>query len=82
MNDQAIKETLPRALGDIAPEADPATIKTDVDLRDRLDVDSMDFLNVVTAINEELGVEIPEVDYSQLVTFDGLVEYPSVCVPA
>ena len=75
MTEEEIRETLLRVLGEIAPEADPATVRQDVDLRDQLDIDSMDFLNFVIGINEELGVEIPEADYPQLVTLDGFVDY-------
>jgi acyl carrier protein len=46
-----------------------------VDLRDQLDIDSMDFLNFVIALHERLGVDVPERDYPQLATFDGCVEY-------
>ena len=81
MTPDEIRETLLRVLGDIAPEADPATIKTDVDLRDQLDIDSMDFLNFVIGIDEELHVEIPESDYPQLVTLDGFVGYLSARLP-
>ena len=82
MTQDEIKETLLRVLGEIAPEADPATLMTDVDLRDQLDIDSMDFLNFVIGINEALGVEIPEADYPQLVTLDGFVEYLAARVAA
>jgi acyl carrier protein len=75
MTPEEIRQTLFRVLGEIAPEADPAILRPDVDLRDQLDIDSMDFLNFVIGINEELGVEIPEADYPQLVTLDGFVNY-------
>jgi acyl carrier protein len=45
------------------------------DLRETLDIDSMDFLNFVIAINRRLGIEIPELDYPQLATLDGAVAY-------
>jgi acyl carrier protein len=44
-------------------------------LRDELDIDSMDFLNVVIALHERLGIEIPEGDYPKLATLAGCVEY-------
>ena len=81
MTPDEIKEILLRVLGEIAPEVDPAAIRTDVDLRDQLDIDSMDFLNFVIGIDEELHVEIPEGDYPQLVTLDGFVEYLSARLP-
>ncbi len=75
MTDTEIKETVLRVLGDIAPEIEGATIEPDEPLRDQLDLDSMDFLNFVVALNEELGVEIPEADYGKLDTLDRLVGY-------
>jgi acyl carrier protein len=73
-NDQ-IRTVVLRVLGGIAPEADLSRIKPDVPLRDQLDVDSMDFLNFVIGLHKELSVEIPEADYPQLVTLNGLVAY-------
>jgi acyl carrier protein len=62
-------------LGNIAPEIDLKTIDAGADLREALDIDSMDFLNFVTAIHHRLGVDIPEIDYPKLVTLDGAVHY-------
>jgi acyl carrier protein len=70
-----IQATVLRLLCDIAPEADPATVRPDVDLRDQLDLDSMDLLNLVIAVHEELGVDIPESDYGRLTSLDAFVEY-------
>jgi acyl carrier protein len=52
----------------IAPEAEPARIDRDADLREELDIDSIDFLNLVTALVERLGLEIPERDYGRFAT--------------
>jgi acyl carrier protein len=70
-----VRAAVLRALGDIAPEADFASLKPDVPLRDQLDLDSMDILNLVTALHDALGVEIPEADYPRLTTLDACVEY-------
>jgi acyl carrier protein len=75
MTDEEIRANLLRILGDIAPEADPATIKSDLSLRDQLDIDSMDFLNFLIAVDQDLGVDIPEAAYPQLVTLDACVVY-------
>ncbi len=45
------------------------------DLREALDIDSMDFLNFMIAVHHRLGVEIPELDYPKLITLDGAVAY-------
>lgn len=82
MTAETIREVALRKLCEIAPEADPASIRPDVDLRDQLDLDSMDLLNFVVAVDHELGVEIPESDYAQVVTLDGLVGYVTARLPA
>ena len=63
-----------RILGEIAPEADLTRLKPDVSFRDQLNIDSMDFLNFVTGLDEELDVRIPESDYPKLSTLDACVE--------
>lgn len=70
-----IKSTVFQVLRDIAPEADPSTIKPDVGLRDQLDIDSMDFLNFIIGLHKALKVDIPEADYPKLATIDGCVQY-------
>ncbi|OGA48075.1 MAG: phosphopantetheine-binding protein [Betaproteobacteria bacterium RIFCSPLOWO2_12_FULL_62_58] len=59
----------------IAPEVDPASIAPDEPLRDQVDLDSFDFLNVIIHLHEKLGVEIPESDYGELATLDSAVAY-------
>lgn len=75
MSRDEIKEAVLRALSDVAPEADPSTIRTDVDLRDQLDIDSMDLLNFIIGIHEQVQVDIPEADYPRLQTLDDVVDY-------
>jgi acyl carrier protein len=75
MTDDEIRATILRILGEIAPEADLTTIKPNVSLRDQLDLDSMDLLNFVIAIDAELHVDIPESDYPFLASLDGCVRY-------
>jgi acyl carrier protein len=69
------------ALCDIAPEIDPAHLRRDADLRDELDIDSMDFLNFIVAVHEQLEVDIPEADYEQLQTIEDIVAYVAVRLP-
>jgi acyl carrier protein len=78
---EEIRPLVLRLLGEIAPEADLGTIRGDVDLRDQLDLDSMDQLNFVVAVDHELGVEIPESDYGLLGTLDGFVAYLAARLP-
>lgn len=62
-------------LSAVAPEGDYAHLKPDRPLRDQLDIDSYDFLNVMIQLHERLGVDIPEADYPKLTTLDAAVEY-------
>jgi acyl carrier protein len=70
-----LKNLALRALGDIAPEANLEALDPAEDLREQLDIDSMDFLNFVTALSQETGVDVPEIDYPRLSTLDGAIEY-------
>jgi acyl carrier protein len=73
-NDE-IRAAILESLSEIAPEADPSTLDPGESLRDELDIDSMDFLNFVTALHERLGVSIPETDYPKVDSLDGAVSY-------
>ena len=75
MSDLDIRTVVREELNNIAPEVDLATIDPAADLRDALDIDSMDFLNFVIAVHQRLGVDIPEIDYPKLVTIDGAIAY-------
>lgn len=75
MSKDEIRAAVVQALTRVAPEVDPASIQPGVSLREQLDIDSVDFLNIVVAIHERLGVDIPEADYAKLVTLDGAVDY-------
>jgi acyl carrier protein len=62
-------------LGRIAPETDASRLDPNADLREELDIDSMDFLNLVTALSEHLKIDIPETDYPRLATFGHAIDY-------
>jgi acyl carrier protein len=72
---EQIRAALQDILGAIAPEADFDAIAPDKLLRDQLDIDSYDFLNVVIRLHETLGVDIPETDYGKLATLNGTLDY-------
>jgi acyl carrier protein len=73
--EEQLREIVIRALTEVAPEIDPVAIDPDTDLAEQLDIDSMDFLNIVVAIHEETGIEIPERDYPKLSTLGDAVSY-------
>jgi acyl carrier protein len=70
-----VRGALFEVLGSIAPELDPSTLKADEPLREQVDLDSFDFLNVLIALNARLGVEVPESDYAKVQTLDSMVDY-------
>jgi acyl carrier protein len=75
MNEDELRRAVAEAIVEVAPDVDPAEIDPATDLSEQLDIDSMDFLNIVVALHERTGVEIPERDYPQLSTLDGAVAY-------
>ena len=75
MNETEIKTRVIAIIKSIAPEVDEGELRADRSLRDQIDLDSMDWLNVLVAVNEKLHVDIPEADYGKLVTLDNLVAY-------
>lgn len=75
MNEQELREVFVAALTDIAPGVDPGAIEPGVELTEQLDLDSMDFLNVIVAVNERTGIEVPERDYGKLSTLEDAVAY-------
>lgn len=75
MNEEEIRTLVVGQLRQIAPEIDISQIDFAIDLREQVDFDSMDILNLVVAIHEATGVDIPEADYPQMVSLDGCVGY-------
>jgi len=73
--EQQLREVVISALTEVAPDVDPAAIDPDADLAEQLDIDSMDFLNIIVAIHEQTGIEIPERDYPKLSTLADAVTY-------
>jgi acyl carrier protein len=71
-----------RLLGDIAPDMDPDSLGPDDDVRDALDIDSVDFLNFVVALHETTGVDVPEQDYRSIRTVSACVAYLSAALAA
>ena len=70
-----IRKVIQEELNNIAPEADIASVDPAADLREAIDIDSMDFLNFIIAIHRRLGVDIPEIDYPKLGTLNGALAY-------
>ena len=81
MNPLEIRAGLFEALRRIAPEVDPATLAPQQPLRAQVDLDSMDWLNVLVGLHQRFGVDIPEADYGRLGTLDAIVDYLAARLP-
>jgi len=75
MSGTDLQELVQEELNNIAPEVDIGTVDPAADLREAIDIDSIDFLNLMTALHHRTGIEIPEVDYPKLVTLTSMVAY-------
>ncbi len=62
-------------ISDIAPDEDLTTIKPEIRLRDQLQLDSMDFLDIVMELRKRYGIEVPEADYGQLASLESCADY-------
>ena len=70
-----IETAVLKALAEIAPEVDMASLKWDVPLRDQVDLDSFDYLNFFVALHKASGVDVPEADYPKLATIREAIDY-------
>ncbi len=70
-----IREAILEILSDIAPDEDLSDLKPDVAFREQLELDSMDFLDIVMELRKRYRIQIPEEEYPKLVTMQSTVEY-------
>lgn len=75
MTESETRQIVNRALSNVAPEVDLAAIDPKIDLRDQIDIDSVDFLNFVIGLHKELNIDIPDADVAKLATLNGCVTY-------
>ncbi|SHO48295.1 acyl carrier protein [Desulfopila aestuarii] len=75
MDESRIRGSIVGILARIAPEADLAALEPDRRFRDQFEFDSIDCLNLMTAIEKEFGIKIPEEAYPGLSSLNGCVNY-------
>ena len=75
MTKEDCKKVVLDIIADIAPDEDLSNVKPDVRLRDQLQLDSMDFLDIVMELRKRHGIEVPEADYLRLASLDSSAEY-------
>ena len=75
MTEDDIRTAYLEELSRVAPDIDPATVGENDHLQDDLGLDSMDVLNLVAALHDRLGVDVPESDYPQIATLSLATAY-------
>jgi acyl carrier protein len=75
MEKKDIREIIIRIITEIAPDEDLSNLKDDLRLRDQLELDSMDFLDIVMELRKQYGIEVPETDYTHLESIQSCVDY-------
>ena len=70
-----VKEAVLAIITDVAMDEDLSELTSDGSLREQLDLDSMDFLDIVMELKVRHKIEVPTEDFGQLATLDGCVEY-------
>ena len=75
MTKDEVKQAVLDIIADIAPDEDLSKLKPEVRLRDQMQLDSMDFLDIVMELRKRHGIEVPEKDYPNLATLDSCADY-------
>lgn len=75
MTGEDIREAILDILKDIAPDDDLSDVKDDVAFREQLELDSMDFLDIVMELRKRYRVQVPEEDYGELASMQSTVDY-------
>ena len=75
MTPAEIRAEIISILGDIAPDEDLTSLQDDVPFREQIELDSMDFLDIVMELRKRHRVQVPEADYPQLASMASTVKY-------
>ncbi len=75
MTDQDIRQIIIDIIQVVSPDADVSNLADDVRLRDQLELDSMDFLDIVMELRKRHKVEVPKEDYQELASLNSCVAY-------
>lgn len=77
MAPEQIREVIIEILAEIAPDEDLSSLDDSQPFREQLELDSMDFLDIVMGLRKRYRVQIPEEDYPELASMDSTVKYLS-----
>jgi len=70
-----VEKIIKDIIEDIAPDEDLSNLKSEVPLREQLELDSMDFLDIVMELRKKHNIEVPELDYPRLSSLDSCAKY-------
>lgn len=77
MSNEDIVLAIKDIIATIAPDEELDGLTLDEPLRDQIELDSMDFLDIVMELRKRYGVNVPEEDYKHLASLQGCVDYLS-----
>ncbi len=75
MTEEQVKQIVIDIINEIAPDEDTSNLKSEANLRDQMDLDSMDFLDIVMELRKQHGIEVPEEDYPKLASLGSCADY-------
>ena len=75
LSDDHIRQIVLDIIADIAPDEELSDLKDEVNLRDQLELDSMDFLDIVMELRKQHKIEVPEEEYPELASLASCVKY-------
>ena len=75
MTEDQVKQIVVDIINEIAPDEETVGLKDEINLRDQMDLDSMDFLDIVMELRKQHGIEVPEEDYPKLASLASCGEY-------
>ncbi len=75
MSPEDIRQVVLEILSRIAPDEDLSELKDAVPFREQMELDSMDFLDIVMELRKLYRIQIPEEDYGNLATMVSTVRY-------
>lgn len=75
MTEDQVKQIVIDIINEIAPDEDTSGLKDEVALREQMDLDSMDFLDIVMELRKQHGIEVPEADYPELASLKSCADY-------
>ena len=75
MTSSEIREEVLDILRDIAPDEDLSDLQDEVAFRDQLELDSMDFLDIVMELRKRHRIQIPEEEYGELASMQSTVAF-------